>query len=142
MIGSSMMAVLSVLLAMTLPVEAVYRALRESKDAKAPAVVKQLESVRIAEVKVDRASLGEAMDEINRKGAAGKGGGVINFVIRRPRGGAGQKSLKEEPVTLDLKETNFAAAMDEACARAGYRWTVEFQPDSGVALLVIVPAES
>lgn len=137
-----MMAALSVLLAMTLPVEAGYRAMRETNDAKAAAVVKHLESVLIADVKVDRASLGEAMNEINRKGAAANGGGVINFVIRRPRDGAGQKLMKEEPITLALKKTNFAAAMDEACARAGYRWTVEFQAESGRALLVIVPAES
>ena len=136
-----MMAVLSVLLAMTLPVEAGYRAMRESKDAKAAGVVKQLASVLIAEVKVDRVSLGEAMDEITRKGTAGRGGGVINFVIRQPRRGAGQKPRKEVPVTLDLKKTNFAAAMDEACARAGYRWTVEFQQESGGALLVIEAAE-
>lgn len=135
------MAIMMVLLAMTLPVEAGYRAMRESKDAKAAAVVKQLDSVRIAEVKVDQVSLGEAMDEITRKGTAGKGGGVINFVIRQPRGGAGQKPRKEVPVTLDLKKTNFAAAMDEACARAGYRWKVELQPETGAALLVIVPSE-
>ena len=137
-----MTAVLSVMLAMTLPVEAGYRAIRESKDAKAAAVVKQLESVLIAEVKADRVPLDEAMHQINRKGAAGKGGGVINCVIRQPRRAAGQKPPNPKPVTLALKKTNFAAAMDEACAQAGYRWTVEFQPESGAALLVIVPAEN
>lgn len=137
-----MKAVLPVLLAITLPVEAGYRAVRESKGAKAAAVVKQLESVLIAEVKVDRVPLGEAMDEINRKGAAGKGGGVINYVIRQPRRLAGQKPPNPKPVTLALKKTNFAAAMDEACAQAGYQWTAEFQPESGAVLLVIVPAAS
>jgi hypothetical protein len=33
----------------------------------------------------------------------------------------------------------FAAVIDEACVQAGYRWTVEFQPESGSALLVLVP---
>ena len=133
------MAGLSVLLAMTLTVEAGYRAMRESKDVKAAAVVKQLEKVMIAEVKVDRVSLAEVIGEINRKGAAERGGGVINLVIRQPRRNGREQAPKEKPVTLDVKKTNFAAVIDEACVQAGYRWTLEFQPESGSALLVLVP---
>jgi hypothetical protein len=113
-----------------------YRMRKETADPKAVAVVEAMENVAIREVTLKDATLAKALDELNRLGTAGKGGGVVNFVIRRPRR-AGGGGAPEKKITLHLKATNFAAALDAACAQSGYRWSVAFNEKSGGPLVVI-----
>jgi hypothetical protein len=121
---------------LSLPLFAGYRARKESADPKAAAVVRAMENVAIREVSLTDATLGKALDELNRLGTAGKGGGVVNFVIRRARRAPGDEA-PEKKITLHLKATNFAAALDAACAQSGYGWAVDFNVESGGPLVVI-----
>lgn len=121
---------------LSLPLFAGYQARKETEDPKAAAVMKAMEKVAIREVTLKGASLGKALDELNRLGTAGKGGGVVNFVVRWPRRARGVE-IPEKKITLHLKATNFAAALDAACAQSGYRWSVEFNDTTREPLVVI-----
>lgn len=98
---------------------AAYKMLVIPKSGEQLAVLEQLEKLKLTPKGVRELTLGEVIRLLNQEGVKdAKATGVINFVIR----GHSDQAPK---VTLPAEESTFAAALDEACKQAGFRWTIE-----------------
>lgn len=95
----------------------VYRAFTGDRKAQAM-VVKQLESIQLKGVKIERLSLPEAVALLQQLGAGEppQPGGVINHIIR------GDEAPR---VSLQADAISFAQAIDRICTQAGYRWSIQ-----------------
>ena len=106
-----------------------YRQLKQG-DKKAQSVIARLEKIKIGNVSIEGLSADRALEYLRDKVVGGKGGGVINFVIR----GVETSNSK---VTLQADKMNYAKAVDEICAQTGRQWHIDVDESSGVPLLVL-----
>ena len=108
-------------------------------DSSEQPVLKQLEALAMPEIDLPKQSFTAALGALQQRYANGKGGGVINFIVRgsaTDQPAAPESNPAEKIVSLQAKNLNIAAAIDALCVQAGCEWWLESN-DEGVPLLVI-----
>jgi len=116
---------------------------------KASEVIRKLGDIFADDLKISKQPLMEALSALQTSCMKGHDGGVINFVIRRPRQEIKDVKNLDLPIDLDppialsleSKKISFAAALDELCTQAKFEWNIEFSEDNGTPLLIIKPKQ-